>query len=265
MRPFVSSFWCSSAHMLRANLCLFLQVHFKYFLFCKPFLSHPIELFPPFVIGCHLFHMFIPLVHCLSDSEMSYVHCAVTVSFSGKWALQRQDWCLIHLEPSAPKTGLTQSKCIDFVLAPKRTVGDRAGIWISLVMDVVRNTGEWVFLGVFTDSVICEKLSVAKVQFHQLSQDNDCYCSLLSWFFSNSVGMTTVISACIAKWSHVIHSERFMEGRGVYCFPSRHLIVHAKPSQLSPPLTASGSIQDSSCFISLGPWVTKIKTSFYDP
>lgn len=145
--PFVSSFWCSPAHMLPANLCLFLQVHFKYFLFCKPFLSHPIELFSPFVIGCHLFHMFIPLVHCLSDSEMSYVHCAVTVSFSGKWALQRQDWCLIHLEPSAPKTGVTQSKCIDLVPAPKRTVGDRAGIWISLVMDVIRNTGEWVFLG----------------------------------------------------------------------------------------------------------------------
>lgn len=220
----------------------------------------------PFVIGCHLVHMFIPLVHCLSDSGMSYAHCAVTVSFSGKWALQRQDWCLIHLEPSAPKTGLTQSKCIDLVPAPKRTVGDRAGIWISFVTDVVRNTGEWIFLGVFTDSAILEKLFFVKAQFHQLSQDNGCCYSLISWFFSNSVSVTAVISACIGKWSHVTHSGWFLKGSGVHCFPPRHLMVCAKPSQLSPPpLTTSGSIQDSGCFVSLGPWVTKIKTSFCDP
>lgn len=182
--------------------------------------------------------MFIPLVYCLFDSEMSYVHCAVTVSFSGKWALQRQDWCLIHLEPSAPKTGLTQSKRIDLVPAPKRTVGDRAGIWISWVTDVLRNTGEWIFLGVFTDSTILEKFFVAKAQFRQLSWDNGCCYSLISWFFSNSVSVTAVISACIGKWSHVTHSGWFLKGRGVHC--------HTQTSNgLGKALTAFSSSSNS--------------------
>lgn len=63
-------------------------------------------------------------------------YSAVTVSSGGKWALWRQDWCLIHLEPSAPKTGLTKSKCIKLVQAPKRALEDRAGVWVSFIVEL---------------------------------------------------------------------------------------------------------------------------------
>lgn len=128
---------------------------------------------------------------CDQISLSSYVHPSgpLLITFWGvivivlwlsllvkKRALWRQDWRLIHLEPSAPETGLTKSKCIDLVQAPKRTLG----VWVSFVMDAIRKTGEWTFLGVFTDSVIfgevicCYSFVSSSIKW---SEDRDCCCS----------------------------------------------------------------------------------------
>lgn len=83
--------------------------------------------------------MFIPLVHYLSQSKVSYVHFTMTLLVEYEFFGDKIG-VLFTFEPSAPRIGLTKSKCIELVQALKTVLGDGAGVLFSFVTDAMGKT-----------------------------------------------------------------------------------------------------------------------------
>lgn len=107
-------------------------------------LSLPCRLLFPSAVGYHLVHMSIPLIQSLS--QVSYIHCAMTVPSSGVWPPWRQDRCL-HLWTLIKQGSLRANECIELVQVPKRALGDGAGVLFSFVMDAPEIEEDFSFLG----------------------------------------------------------------------------------------------------------------------
>lgn len=102
-------------------------------------LSLPCRLISLSAVEYQLVHMFIPLVHYLSQSEVSYVHCAMTLLVEYEFFGDRIG-VLFIFEPLACRIGLTKNKCTELVQAPKRVLGVGAGVLFSFVTDAMGKT-----------------------------------------------------------------------------------------------------------------------------
>lgn len=157
--PFFQLCLDCSVHFLQAKLCFF-QVSLKHYLFWNLSLF-TLQITFPVCSWISLSSYVHPSGAKLSQSELSYTHCAMTVSSRGVWPLHRQDWCLHQTE-------LTTSNCIELVQVPKNALREGAGILFSFLMDAIGKLEDLSFLGYLTDSVILWKLLIAKVQFNHV-------------------------------------------------------------------------------------------------
>lgn len=181
--------------------------------------------------------MFIPPSHDLSQSRVSCVHCAMTVSVAHKLFGGRIDVSLI-VKHSAPKTGLPKSRSTDSgVLKGHLEIG--LEIQSCLWIDAIWKTGQWISLGVLTDCIILRNIFIAKAHFHHIYYDFKMVHVAVHRFPDHSlilqVWLHLLAPVQVNEVSWLILDNDLWKERKCLVSHLLHLIAGAKPLSIFSP------------------------------